>query len=1374
MALTRIVRWLAIALLVCLGLVVVAMVAATTPWFKDQVRGLIVTRVGGLIEGELAIRDLTGSLFGHVTLHDIVVRQHGQPTIQVGQASVQYDIVQLALGRFSIDEVAIREPDMRLIEHEAGWNITQLVRPRERQPGSAAWSVDVRRLVIVNGRLLVEPLGGRAYALADLNLEGGLSYMSPTLDLSVEELSARETRSGLHLTRLSGEFASGGGEIHARNLFVSTPASTMRGHVAYRGGGRDAEVDAALELPQVTPAEFAAFLPVDVPPALTLRGQLSAAGALDALRVAWSLESSAGATDGRMALRLGRPDAIGLDGTAGVERVDLAALTGQARLASRLTARIDARGTIDREAPAASDLTFAVRAPEIAAMGYAAQAFAASGRLASRTLHIDGEGRAYGAHAIFDAVVTRVDDTSARQVTASGRVRGLDVNALPPALRAPEIPTNISGQYAIEWGGTRWRAEMTADASQIREATVAAGTHFVVESAPGRFTATVDGSVAGVGAGLLRLPEGRSADLGGRIRARVSLPGIGGPIPLDAVDADVAADLSGSTLDGVRLDTAEIDATLAGGTATIRRLDLQAPDVSLSANGQLALAGEGPPSDLTVTAGLTDLSRLSMVGVEGLGGALHLEGLVTGPPDALSAAGKFSAHQLRHDNNIDALAVNGTFEAAVPDGQWAQLTADVTMESAFLTLRGYDVQRLTLTSRYQAGRIDLAGRIEQTERAIDLDGTLVTHLDHREVHVRQLTLSAEGSPWQLGGPGEAVINYGGETVRIDGLVFVRDAERIEASGVLAFSGDEPSDLRLRFQDVQVGDLYLMAFGTSGVTGVAGGEFRVGGILPKVDVTGGIEVIGGQVGQVAYTRAAADVAFRDRRLTLDARIDEPNGSTFTVAGTVPVSAGAGALDVRVRSPGVSLGLMQAFTSHLAHLQGQAAVDLHATGPLDNPTLNGTVAITGGGFAVTATGVTYQNLNADIAFEGRRATTRHFTVTDDDGHVLTVTAGADVFSGGRARAFDVSIQGESLQVVENELGDVEITLDLRARGDIGAPVITGRIALDQGRLEVDEVLRRVRETRSGAPAELRAGLPSGRPDAMAPTPAGAVETVGIPDAEPPVEAPAPDTGIFARTRMDLDIVIPDALVLRGQDVRAGAGSMALGNLNITIGGTLDVGKNPGAEAVLQGSLGVVRGFYEFQGRRFEVTRGSSVSFRGPDPANPALNVTGERSVQGVIARVQVTGSLRRPRLQLSSDPPLDEGDVLALIVFNQPINQLGEAEQVDLLDRAGALATGALANSLSESIGEALDVDLFEIRAPGGDAAGELTLGRQVNDRLFIGFQQEFAGGEASRLQLEYQLTDALRILTSVAQGVERAKRSRNQDTAGIDLIYQVRY
>jgi autotransporter translocation and assembly factor TamB len=1366
----RVARWIATVLLVCLALIAAGVVVATTPWFKNQVRELVVSRVGALIDGEIDVGALTGSLFGHVTLHDVVVRQAGEQTVRIGALTARYDILQIALGRFSIDGVEVRQPVLRFVEDRDGWNIRRLIQRRERRPDGAPWSVVIRRIELTGGHVVVEPLARRAESFADLNLQGALTYTPPSLDVTLDRLSVRDARTGVQVTHLAGELASNAQGFSVRDLVVTTPASAVRGHAAYRPGD-EASLTAALDLAPLTLREFAAYLPPESPPTITVTGRVSAAGPIEAMAVAWDLDSEAGQTAGRMSMGFDRPSEIRLHGTAEVTRLNLSRVTGQPRLASNLTARTGIQGVLKTDAFAQSTVMFTLDAPHVDAFGYQARALRARGSLEDRTLRLAGDGQAYGARATFDATAAPVDDARARRISASGDVRGVNLEALPAAVRAPEIPTDINGSYAVDFNQGRWRAEMTTDETRVRNAVIASGTRLVAESQPGRFSAAVDGTVTGIDGTLIRLPDGRTASLGGMIHGRVTLPGLSRPIALEAIDAGVTASLGGSTVEGVVLETADVDVSLINGLLDVRQLEVRGSDLNVSAAGLMALAGEHQ-SNLTYTIAVDDLSRLAVVGVTNATGALHLEGTAQGPPGALAAAGTYGLHQFKYGTAVDALALNGTFTASVPDQDWARLTADVDVESAFMTLRGYDIQRLTLESHYQAGEIDLRGRIEQKARAIDLDTRIVAHPDHREIHLRQLTVAGPGSPWQLGGPGEAVINYGAETIRVEGLTFVRDQERVEASGLLAFAGAEPSNLQVRFQGVQVGDVYAMAAGVPIVTGVASGDVAVRGLLANPDVTGRIDVAGGQVAEVPYTRAGADVTFRDKRLSIDARIEEPTGSAFTVTGAVPLNAEAGALDVRVQSPAVSLGLLQAFTSHLGHVQGQANVDVHATGTLDAPSLTGRVGIQGGSFLVTATGVTYRDLNADIEFAGQRAVTRQFTVTDDDGHLLTMTAGADVFTSGKDRAFEVEIEARSLQVIENDLGDVEVDLQIRAEGGLAAPRLTGRIALDQGRLEVDEILRRVAPA-SRAPSELRPGLPQAT--TVAAEAAAAAAAADADEAAATAEAEkAAETGLFSRAAIDLDIVVPDALVLRGQDVRAGSGSMALGNLNLTIGGNLDLNKSPGARPTIQGSLGVVRGFYEFQGRRFDVTRGSAVSFRGPDPANPSLNVTGERNVQGVIARVQVTGTLRRPRLALSSDPSLDEGDVLSLIVFNQPINQLGEAEQVDLLDRAGALAMGTLATSLSESIGDALDIDLFEIRAPGSGEAGQVNFGRQVNDRLFVGFQQEFAGGEASRLSFEYQLTDALRILTSVAQGVERAKRSRDQDTAGIDLIYQIRY
>src|SRR5205807_1195878 len=97
----------------------------------------------------------------------------------------------------------------------------------------------------------------------------------------------------------------------------------------------------------------------------------------------------------------------------------------------------------------------------------------------------------------------------------------------------------------------------------------------------------------------------------------------------------------------------------------------------------------------------------------------------------------------------------------------------------------------------------------------------------------------------------------------------------------------------------------------------------------------------------------------------------------------------------------------------------------------------------------------------------------------------------------------------------------------------------------------------------------------------------------------------------------------------------------------------------------------------------------------PPNPTLNIRTQRLIQGVEAHVDVRGTLDKPEIVLSSVPPQDQADILALIVFNQPINQLGEGQQVSLVARAQAMATGAVTNQLAQSIGNALHLETFEI-------------------------------------------------------------------------------
>ncbi|MEO5820950.1 MAG: translocation/assembly module TamB domain-containing protein, partial [Vicinamibacteraceae bacterium] len=282
---------------------------------------------------------------------------------------------------------------------------------------------------------------------------------------------------------------------------------------------------------------------------------------------------------------------------------------------------------------------------------------------------------------------------------------------------------------------------------------------------------------------------------------------------------------------------------------------------------------------------------------------------------------------------------------------------------------------------------------------------------------------------------------------------------------------------------------------------------------------------------------------------------------------------------------------------------------------------------------------------------------------------------------------------------------------------------------------------------------------------------------PVAPEPVQASAGTTGpsIFDAMALDVRVTVPNTLVLRGDGVKIGGEGLSLGNLNMTLGGDLQATKAPGASTMVVGTINTVRGFYEFQGRRFELRRDGTVSFRGPDPTNPQLNVTATRDVSGVEARVRVHGEAQRPELELSSTPPLDEGDILSLIIFNRPINDLGEGEKTTLAQRAGSLVGGFVAAPVAEALRDALDVDMLEITPVSEEGGTSVSVGNQIGERVFVKVRQQFGSSETTQLVLEYELSHLLRLETSVAQGGDTSRSiGRRAERGGADLVFVVKY
>jgi hypothetical protein len=833
------------------------------------------------------------------------------------------------------------------------------------------------------------------------------------------------------------------------------------------------------------------------------------------------------------------------------------------------------------------------------------------------------------------------------------------------------------------------------------------------------------------------------------------------------------AALKDSTIAGMAVDTGQFTGSFADQVVDIKELGLTGPDVTAKAAGILALGDTGE-SKLAYDVAVTNLEPLAKRFDRPLAGSAHVVGEASGPAANLTIVGKLGANRLRYSTNVDALTASSTYNVQLPNFDIAQARIQADTAATFVTVAGTNLPRVTAKTTYEKNELQFDVTAEEERRSLGLGGNVVFHPDHDELHLRALNLTVGKTQWALAPGQEATAKYSNDSVTLNNFVLERGPQRVTAAGTIAIgaaSANAPNNLNVRLENVQVQDINELLLGNRSLAGVLNASAEIGGTRNNPIVQSDFAVTGGTVEGVKFNELAGKANYSGRAVDVDARLEQTTAAVLTAVGTIPVPNGPGSttrteeLDLAVKSTPIDIALFQPATTQLTKLAGQFSADVRVRGTLESPRVNGLVETTNGGFSVVATGVTYTNAIARLSFEGDRVVVDRFELSDDDLDRLVAIGelGIERRSIGQ---MNLQISSDQFKILDNQFGDMQIDSDVRVTGEVAKPIVTGEITTRPARLEVDQILEQLSRSAYSTQATVSTQLEGLRGEGQG----------GIaPSPLPLAPGDNPQVGIYDNATIDVRLRLPDDLLLRGRDMHASFSRVGLGDMNITVGGELRIRKAPAGEPDLVGTVTVVRGFYDFQGRRFEVLRDSQIRFQGTRPIDPALSVDAQRLISGVTAMVNIRGTARQPQVRLSSQPPLDEADVLSLIVFNQPINQLGEGERMNLAERAGGLAVGYLATPLANSIARALDLDIFEIRASGGEnGQPSIAVGQQFGSRLFVSFRQEFGSEDYSQLSLEYRINELLRLVSTVTQGSQRSHRTQRIDTTGLDLIYTLSY
>jgi autotransporter translocation and assembly factor TamB len=923
------------------------------------------------------------------------------------------------------------------------------------------------------------------------------------------------------------------------------------------------------------------------------------------------------------------------------------------------------------------------------------------------------------------------------------------------ALATDRYTSDINGHLMATGRGTK-PEEMNVDASgSITDTTLMGGRIPQLD-----FTATVAdndahvvayGSFSGFDPAMASGNEKMKGSVGGDLNVDARLADFSNGVTPDSVQATAQLNLDPSTIGGLEISSANIDGDYDNSTGDIRDLEIVGRDLNVNGTGTIALNDDGQ-SNFTLHADSPSLGTIGKLVDQELTGIAKIDATVTGNRRELQAAGNFTGDGIKYGDN-GALTAASDFTAKIPDLNAADATVSANTRATFVTVGGQNINEVQAKTEYRQQNVDFDLHAKQPQRALDVNGAVALHPDHQEVHLKSLGLQSQGVSWQLAQGVQPAIRYGGNAVDVKDLRLVNGDQQITADGTFGRPGDA---LKVSLTNIDVATIDALLLRPPQLSGHLDATSTIRGTQEDPHVDAEFAVKQGGFRQFHYDSFKGTVTYVGTSVTLDTRLDQNPTTWLEAKGHAPMALfnGTGAnsteaIDLHVDSSAIDLGLVQGFTTALTNVHGTLEAHVTVTGTPADPNPDGSITVQKGAFNVEPTGVNYTDVEGRIDLKPDRIHIDQIKLLDNQRKPLTISGDLAV-NERKVGGVSVKLTAEDFKVIDNKMGNVRIKSNMALTGDLNAPHVEGELGVTTGRIDLDPIL-----AQAGGSAYATEATQYGNETA---------------------NAQAQSSSPFDALTMDLHVTVPDDLVIRASELRAPGAPMSLGAMNITLGGDLWVSKAPWDQIRLVGPVRTIRGFYEFQGRRFTILRDGTLKFEGLDDFDPALDIKTERVIQAVTANVNVRGSLRQPEIVLGSNPPLEQADIMSLIVFNKPLNETSEGQQISIAQRAEAMAAGAATGAIAKSIGDTLGVDLFEINlAPEQGGGPNVTVGQQVGQNLYLKVEQGIGDASQTNVILEYELTNWLRFRTNVMQGSSTQQNIfQRAQGSGADLLFFFSY
>ncbi len=430
---------------------------------------------------------------------------------------------------------------------------------------------------------------------------------------------------------------------------------------------------------------------------------------------------------------------------------------------------------------------------------------------------------------------------------------------------------------------------------------------------------------------------------------------------------------------------------------------------------------------------------------------------------------------------------------------------------------------------------------------------------------------------------------------------------------------------------------------------------------------------------------------------------------------------GGLMVKVHGGSLPLALLGPLLPGVSQVGGMAELDLTVDGDLKAPRARGSLTIADGSLTVNATGQRISEITMLLRLDGRRL--RIDQASCRAGNQLSISGWLDL-PLGKGGSLELHARGKGVTVGLGVLGEAGTDLDLGMTGPWSRPVIKGKLTP-----------RRMRITPGVSP------------------PAAMDEVVELRPGQkpPPLALPSRDLswrpgGILGRASIDVS-----ADLSQGLRVKVSEGF-------IELAGQARVTKEPGGPLIYRDVVTVRQGRLILAGRAFQLSRGR-INFRGRSQPNPdiwarAVLRTGRNRIT-----VNVAGTAEDPVLNLASEPPMSQADILSTIIFGRPAASLSNSQSQGLSAQALALLGLKGAREIEAFLGPELAPDVVTVHEDYATGSS-LEAGKYLGRDLYLHYRQNLSQEGGQNLGLEYRLNRYFSLDSQVG----------NTRDTGVDLLF----